>query len=407
MLEIVLSLVLEKGAARRQRLHRFRRLPRARAVGALLFASLLACLWARPSLAQDDGSPEALIRQGVALRRMGEESKAYGYFRRAYETAPTPRSGAQFGLSSVAVGKFAEGEWLLSEAMASGDPWTSEHRLELDKGRTTARSKLGAVVLVGVAPDATIAIGGRTLGRVSADATVRWMPGTTHVHLEAPGYEPFEGDVKFPAPLRETRWTVSMPFSPRPQSAPTAPAPVSAIATPAETPSPPVSRVDSPSAVPGPQPFEKGTDTGASTGWRRPVMWGALGVGAASVAFGVFETLHYRSTVDDFNKPSRMPLCREGGGAIVGGAECERLASEGDRAKTLSIVGYAVGGALLTASLVLVLTDPSPATGATTAGSDGDQGGPDSRKGRSSERMTMACGPWLGLVGGASCSVRF
>src|SRR3954471_9414020 len=103
---------------------------RVAAIAAIAWLALGA--WTTPSFAEDEG-PEALIRQGVSLRRNGQESKAYGYFRRAYETAPTPRSTAQFGLSSVAVGKYAEAEWLLSAAMASGDPWTVEHGAELEK----------------------------------------------------------------------------------------------------------------------------------------------------------------------------------------------------------------------------------------------------------------------------------
>lgn len=350
---------------------------RPSAIAALVSLALGA--WATPCAAEDEG-PEALIRQGVALRRNGEESKAYGYFRRAYETAPTPRSTAQFGLSSVAVGKYAEAEWLLSAAIASGDPWTVEHGAELQKGRTMARSKLGTVILDGVPADVTIALGGRTLGRVGADHAVRWTPGATQVHLEAAGHEPYDREVTFPAPGKEFRLTVSM----RSLTEPVATTPAAPVAAPVAAP---------PAAVPvDAHPDEKiaarDVPAAPTSGWRRPVSWTALGLGTASVAFGVFETLQYRSKTNAFNDPMRMPLCREGSGMIVGGSECARLASDGDHAKTLSIVGYAAGGALLAAGVILLLTDTSaPAT--TSVG------------------LTMDCAPWLGSVGGASCRVRF
>jgi hypothetical protein len=362
--------------------------------------SLALGAWATPGFAEDEG-PEALIRQGVALRRNGEESKAYGYFRRAYETAPTPRSTAQYGLSSVAVGKYAEAEWLLSAAIASGDPWTMEHGAELQKGRIMARGKLGTVILAGVPPDATIALGGRTVGHLAADRAVRWTPGATRVHLEAAGHEPYDGEVTFPAPGREGRLTVSM----RSVNEPAATTPVAPV------PAQPVAVADPPAAVPVDAHHdekiasrdEPGTPT---SGWRRPVIWTALGLGAASVAFGVFETIQYRSKINDFNDPTRMPLCRDGGGMIAGGSECSRLASDGDHAKTLSIVGYAAGGALLAAGVILLLTDTSaPAATSVTRG-DGSRAG-TGRDRRFREGLTMDCAPGLGSVGGASCRVRF
>lgn len=369
-------------------------------------AAIFAVAWlalgagATPGFAEDEG-PEALIRQGVSLRRNGEESKAYGYFRRAYEMAPTPRSTAQFGLSSVAVGKYAEAEWLLSAAIASGDPWTVEHGAELEKGRTTARGKLGTVILDGVPPDATIALGGRTQGRLAADRAVRFIPGATQVHLEAAGHEPYDREVTFPAPGREARLTVSM----RPLSEPVATTPV------APPPTQPIAAADAPVAVPLDAHHDESmaahdVSTASTSGWRRPLGWTALGLGTASVVFGVFETLQYRSKINEFNDPMRMPLCREGGGTIVGGSECARLASDGDHAKTLSIVGYAAGGALLTAGVILLLTDTSAAAPTSVARGDGRPAGAG-RDRRFTDGLMMDCSPWLGSVGGASCRVRF
>jgi len=168
-----------------------------------------------------------------------------------------------------------------------------------------------------------------------------------------------------------------------------------------------VAAADAPSAVPA-EPNHDGTiathdvPAAPTSGWRRPVVWTALGLGAASVAFGVIETLQYRSKVNTFNDPARMPLCREGGGMIVGGSECAQLASDGDHAKTLAIVGYAAGGALLAAGVILLVTDTSAAPSASVARGDGGRAVRDRRF-----MDGLNCAPWLGPVGGASCRVRF
>src|SRR5262252_5115498 len=98
---------------------------RSTGVALLAFASLsLPAGW----VSAQTEEPEALIRQGIALRRAGEDARAYGYFKRAYEISKTPRTTAQLGLASQAVGKFSEAELLLSAALETDDPWVQQNR---------------------------------------------------------------------------------------------------------------------------------------------------------------------------------------------------------------------------------------------------------------------------------------
>ena len=67
-----------------------------------------------------DEDPEALIQQAVELRRKGDNARAYGYLKRAYDLARTPRSAAQLGLVEHALGRFPDAEVHLGEALATG-----------------------------------------------------------------------------------------------------------------------------------------------------------------------------------------------------------------------------------------------------------------------------------------------
>ena len=69
--------------------------------------------------------PEALIKQGVELRRQGKDAKAEGYMRRAYQLAATPRTAAQLGLVEVAVKNYLDAEAHLSEALRGKIRWLS------------------------------------------------------------------------------------------------------------------------------------------------------------------------------------------------------------------------------------------------------------------------------------------
>jgi hypothetical protein len=66
----------------------------------LLF--VVCVLGTRAAGAAED--PEALIRQGIELRRAGQDARAEGYFRRTYQLAATSRTAAQLGLCELAVG---------------------------------------------------------------------------------------------------------------------------------------------------------------------------------------------------------------------------------------------------------------------------------------------------------------
>jgi len=161
-----------------------------------VWAAILACagllssgLLAAASASED---PEALIREGVKLRREGQDARAEGYFRRAYELAKTPRTAAQLGLAELAVGEFVEAELHLSEALVARDAWVTEHLKALEEGRSKARQHLLRVELMSVPSGATYALGGGSPVGVPADGVVWLAPTTSTLRVAAQGRRPFE-----------------------------------------------------------------------------------------------------------------------------------------------------------------------------------------------------------------------
>lgn len=147
-------------------------------IGVLLVASA--------SHAEDD--PEALIRQGVELRRLGNDVTAHGYFERAYERSHTPRSAAQLGLSDLALSKWLPAQQHLSEALDAPDPWVESHKTALEKARSSARTHLGRVVVNGAPANATFTTGDGATASLPKDGLVWVNPGSVEIRVQAPGF---------------------------------------------------------------------------------------------------------------------------------------------------------------------------------------------------------------------------
>jgi hypothetical protein len=149
-----------------------------------LFITVVALAAARVAQAQEQ--PEALIKQGVELRRHGQDTLAEGYFRRAYTLAHTPRSAAQLGLVEQALGSFLEAEQHLSEALDNADAWVEQNRSTLEQSRALVRVHLVRVETRGLPADTTVAVGHRAPVPVATGGVVWVLPGSTAVTFAAP-----------------------------------------------------------------------------------------------------------------------------------------------------------------------------------------------------------------------------
>jgi hypothetical protein len=300
--------------------------------------------------------PEVLIRNGVALRRLGHNAKAHGYFRRAYEIARTPRTAAQLGLCDLSLQYWLEADVHLTEALSTSDPWIAAEKDTLERSRETARARLGRIQIDGAAPDTTVTASGRPPMRLPAGGDVWVAPGAVRLKLEAPGHAPLEREVTVAAGAVAAIRVTMTPMPPAVSSSDPAASAAGADRSVARS-APPVS------STPADTGAAAVEDRGAVAAprWKSPVVWTAAGLAAGLVGLGVYQHLRHDSLVDEFNDPRRTPWCRDGGpGMVTGGADCERLASSGDRARTFAIVGYVGGGVLALAAVGIQLLVRSP-----------------------------------------------
>jgi hypothetical protein len=158
-----------------------------------LAVALVISLTSAASRAADE-EPEDLIRQGVQLRKRGEDAKAHGYFQRAYDIARTPRTSAQLGLSDLSVDKWLDAEVHLTEALSFTDPWIESNMATLESSRATARTHLGKIEIDGAPPEATIEATGRPITKLPADGAIWVSAGTISLRLQAAGFQPATQD---------------------------------------------------------------------------------------------------------------------------------------------------------------------------------------------------------------------
>lgn len=134
---------------------------------------------------------EALIREGLDLRRQGQERAALPYFQRAYDLSHTPRSAAQLGFAEQALGMWVEAERHLTEARAADkDPWIREHRNLLDESAGFVRAHLGLIEVETNVAQAEVLVDGRSAGRTPLEAPLRVAIGQRRIELRAASYRP-------------------------------------------------------------------------------------------------------------------------------------------------------------------------------------------------------------------------
>jgi tetratricopeptide (TPR) repeat protein len=309
------------------------------------FALVVALLTA-PARAED---ADALIKQGIELRRAGKDQAALEQFRRAYDLAPTPRALAQMGLAEQALSRWLDGETHLTKALeAAQDSWIAKYRETLEGSRAEIAKHLGALSVTGGPDGAELRVDGQPVGTLPLRRTLRLPIGTHALDVSVAGHtiETRTASVEVGVTTHE-----DLAASPQP-------------ATPTlVTPEP------APSAPPG------GPDAPAIT--RRGAAWIATGGAVALATAGAIFWLAGRNDADTYNASTS---CRNG----TGGAPCTDLRTSGNRDYALALGAGVAAGALGATAAVLFLKAPSGAP----------------------REPRVACLPDL-FRAGASCALRF
>jgi tetratricopeptide (TPR) repeat protein len=161
---------------------------------------------------------EALIEQGIALRKRGEDLQAVATFERALKSFDSGRGLAQLALGEQALGRWLDAREHLQAALArSTEPWIAEHHATLTAALDVIDAHLGSLELSCNVVGADVVVDGRPLGRTPLPGPLLLEAGQNVIQLSAEGYFAITREVQIDAG-RLSR--VEVHLTPRP--APTA-----------------------------------------------------------------------------------------------------------------------------------------------------------------------------------------
>jgi hypothetical protein len=156
-----------------------------------LSLSLLLCTPATVAHADAAADAEALIAQGIELRRQGKDAEALALFKQAAETHSTPRALAQMGLAEQALGRWVEAEEHIKLALEHPNhPWISRNRETLTRSLAAVGERLGSIELTCDVAGAIVTVNGKPAGQTPLSAPLRVVAGTVVVELSAEGFHP-------------------------------------------------------------------------------------------------------------------------------------------------------------------------------------------------------------------------
>jgi hypothetical protein len=318
-------------------------------VGVLLAA--LVVLGGGRAVAGDVNQVETLIRQGVQLRQSGRDERALPLFQQAYELERSPRTAGQLGLCEMALGYWVDGERHLLETLASSNhPWVEKNQASLAKALETARSNIGEVTVEGAPSGAEVLVDGRLAGRLPLEKPLRLNKGPHDISLRSGDRPSATRSLNIAGADKQTVSLVLQDVE-------------KAVEPPAVAVAPRSAAVETETATATPAPH-------------RVLPWVTAGAATVALVFGVVETASWISkqgTFDDHIGPLRTDPSvtnkRNCGSDDpgYGGDGCQQLHDQLSTARTLAIVGYAVGGGLAVASAILFATSPAASPTTTTA----------------------------------------
>ena len=339
---------------------------------------------ARLASAQAVEDPEALIRQGVNRRHLGDNQGAYRLFMRAYSARRTAKAAAHLGSCEYEIGLWVESEAHITEALrAVGDAWIESNRAQLVLVMNNLRTVLGRLEVVGRPAGAEVEVAGRAMGTLPLEGPLRVVKGEIAVRVSAPGYRPLMRSVKVAA-NELAQVVVELDRAEPGEVAAGSVRPVARN---------PYAGAGGPGLPPDQMPSYLSDGPAASLpDWRVPAAWASAGVAALlGVGAGVGAWVSY-SNVKQFNDYSGAPntpnkRCNQRA-ADDGGGRCPGWLSTAETSRTLAIAAGAGAGAAAVVAIILFATTPD-----------------DGLSGRRAQNA-LTCGPGPGAAGG-TCLWRF
>jgi hypothetical protein len=335
----------------------------------------------------------ALIQEGVALRRRGDDAAALRLFEQALQIEPSPKALAQVGLAEQALGRWAMASEHLHRALEdASDPWIKKNRATISEALNRVDDRVGQLEILGGSPNAEVRINGLTHGKLPLAHPIPVSTGTVTIGLAAPGFVSVQRtiDVRAHQTVRES-FDALVPLS----SQNTPSAPMAAAGTSATEPA--AARRDAAEQQLAPmRPAKITEDEGSPTpgSFRTKAKWVVWGAGVAALGVGVFGELRQNQAGDSFVTggcgidAGHNVVASPGGKAVD---DCRALKTQVDSNYKLEIAGLVGAGVLAATGLVLWLTEP-----ASRASQDAEKTDAEKTALACSPGMTLGGGPWVG-----------
>ena len=300
-----------------------------------------------PASAQNQDAIEAMIRRGLSQRRDGHDAEAFQTFEAAWNLVPSARARAQMGLAAQALGRWADADRLLREALAAtADPWIAERRAVLDRSLGEIDAHLGLLEVQCNIAGAVLRVDGTPRGTTPLRGPLRLPSGSVTLQVGAPGYL----EVTRQAMLttgQTTREQIDLVAVPAESAAPVAAAPT---ARPDAL--PPTPGAGDPSVTRPPAEVPPGS-------LPRTLAWTTGGVAVAGLALGAVFLGLRNAEANTFN--ARNADADPTNDCQRGSSERSCVDAEAAIATrgTVATTGFLLGGAAAIASAVLFATLPA------------------------------------------------
>lgn len=272
---------------------------------------------------------DALLHEGVELRRGHRDLEALAVFRRAYDQSRGPRALAQMALAEQALGRWVEAETHLLAALAAPDPWIARSRATLEAALAAIGRHLGGLWVEGGVPGAEVLLDGERIAVLPLTEPVRVVAGSLTVAVRATGYGTVTRHVIVP-PGGDAREEVRLArlAEDSVQGSGTAPS--------------------SPPRAPSARPH-----AAASGGTQRALAW-AAGAGAiAGVGVGLTFLILREGDVSAFNDSSCPPMSDP-----MQPGNCAAMLDAVRADEAVAMASFLAGGALTVTSILLFATAP-------------------------------------------------
>lgn len=309
------------------------------------------------------GAPEAdaLVKEGIVLRRKGDDAVALRKFEEAYQMVKSPRTLAQIALAEQALGRWAAAhDHLVSALGAKDDVWIAKNTGSLTQALNMVAEHVGKLEILGGSPGAELRLNGVLQGTLPLSGPLTIATGIVTVDLSAPRCQPIQRAASVLAG-QMTRESFD-PLAPIVNNeAPVTP--MNVVVAPGTIPTAAVPHT-APDAVPA------APDRGAPSSLRGSAKWVAGVAGVAGLATGTIAYLLHRSAATSFNGGCRINSATgqpEASRNSQTDASCRGLRATWDSDYKIAIVGFAAGAVLATAGVVLWLTEPKAGDGSAAA----------------------------------------